>query len=316
MDSLHAFAAFLQSLGFIIDAEKMKIDGIFHSVKVKRKGARLGSQTRYSGSYCFYPETGVGLYKKWNETIECQVWYNKEKKYVLPTPDELAEIRRIQEQRHLEDLANKEKASADAQAYFNKLPPLSDSNPYLARKLLSLVGTKNLRADGDILVVPVMIKNRLLSLQSIFPDGSKRFFKGAPTKGGAFFIRRLGSRIIVICEGIATGLAIFQLVPDCSVLVAFSAGNLIALAERIKQTTKPGEYDFVFCADNDHETAKAKGINPGIDAAKKAAKLLGAGVVWPEGIEGTDYADALIEWGAAAPFRIRQEILQGAKYVP
>ena len=39
------------------------------------------------------------------------------------------------------------------------------------------------------------------------------------------------------------------------------------------------------------------GFNPGKEKAQSAADLIGAGVAWPQGIEGTDWADALMEWG-------------------
>lgn len=48
-------------------------------------------------------------------------------------------------------------------------------HPYLERKGLSAVGTNALRVHGDALIVPVFWRDRLMSIQSITPDGQKRF---------------------------------------------------------------------------------------------------------------------------------------------
>ena len=47
---------------------------------------------------------------------------------------------------------------------------------------------------------------------------------------------------------------------------------------------------------------------------QNAAELIGAGVAWPEGIQGSDWADALAEWPNGAR-RIEREILAGGRYV-
>jgi putative DNA primase/helicase len=93
-------------------------------------------------------------------------------------------------------------------------------------------------------------------------------------------------------------------------VVCFDAGNLLPVVQRLKPTGM-----VCFAADNDHGTqAKGRG-NPGIEKATNAAELIGAGVAWPKGIEGTDWADALKEWGQPGARRIEREIQAGARYV-
>ena len=46
----------------------------------------------------------------------------------------------------------------------------------------------------------------------------------------------------------------------------------------------------VVAADNDHETAKKIGINPGLEKGLEAAELLGVGMAFPECI-GSDWDD-------------------------
>lgn len=71
----------------------------------------------------------------------------------------------------------------------------------------------------------------------------------------------------------------------------------------------------MICADNDHGTEAKRGTNPGREKAANAAELIGAGVAWPEGIEGTDFADALLEFGQGGHKRIERQILAKARYV-
>ena len=155
-----------------------------------------------------------------------------------------------------------------------------------------------------------MLGDRLISVQTIAPDGAKRFWPGAPVKSGSFQIRRDRSTVTVLCEGLATGLAVFQAVRNASVIVAFDAGNLL----RVTEYSKP-RGSGIFAADNDHKTKVKRGVNPGVERATNAAELIGAGVAWPEGIEATDWADCLREWGEGAPRKIERLILSKVRYV-
>ena len=58
------------------------------------------------------------------------------------------------------------------------------------------------------------------------------------------------------------------------------------------------------------------GTNPGVEKATNAAELIGAGVAWPTGIEGSDWADYLKEIGEGAHKRIERAILGKVKFVP
>jgi phage/plasmid primase-like uncharacterized protein len=69
----------------------------------------------------------------------------------------------------------------------------------------------------------------------------------------------------------------------------------------------------VVCADNDSETETRTGKNPGLESGRKAAASIGCGVACPAGIRGTDWADALQEWGN--PAKVRMAIMREAKLV-
>lgn len=217
--------------------------------------------------------------------------------------------RKLEEQRQ-RDRRRRIECIHGARSFWNRAEACTRLHPYLADKGLSALGTAGLREAEGLLVVPVLWKGNVISLQTIHPSGQKRFWTGAPVKGGCFVMERPHAAVTAIVEGLATGLAVFQCVKQARVLVAFDAGNLLPVVDAQRPTGS-----VVICADNDHGTFERRGFNPGIDKANNAAELIGAGVAYPEGIEGTDWADALKEWGQPGVKRIERMILAGAQYV-
>ncbi len=216
---------------------------------------------------------------------------------------------RMQRQREQERKARIQ-AMRSARDFWDRARPLSRPHPYIERKGLSPLGCGGLRQHDGLLVIPVRNGEWITSIQTITPEGEKRFWPGAPVKGGHHIIQREKSALVAFCEGLATGLAVYQSVRAASVVVAFDAGNLLPSL----QTVKPSGA-VVFCADNDHGTQARRGMNPGLEKARNAAELVGAGVAWPTGIEGTDWADALAEYGQGGAKKIERQILAGARYV-
>lgn len=206
--------------------------------------------------------------------------------------------------------AERMRAIGRAREFWHRARPTSLMHPYLADKGLSALGTAGLRVAEGLLVIPVMWKGHVISVQTIHPNGQKRFWPGAPVKGGSFVIERERPAVTVFVEGLATGLAVFQCVRVARVVVCFDAGNLFPVIDGMRPTGS-----VIVAADNDHGTLAKRGFNPGIDKATNAAELIGAGVAWPQGIEGTDFADMLKELGEGSNRRIERLILGKAKYV-
>lgn len=201
-------------------------------------------------------------------------------------PISRAEIERRQAVRRAELRA----ATHAARAYYDACAPLRDGHQYLIDKGLGVAGCVGLRVDAKgWLVIPMLYNGKVLSLQRISPDGEKKFHAGATTKYAYYAIERPGAAITVLVEGFATGLTIFQAIPNCRVIVGFNASNLVLVAERMERTGMG-----VVCADNDHETAQRIGRNPGLDAARAAAEVLGVGMAFPT-CEGTDWNDYVME---------------------
>lgn len=268
-----------------------------------RRCPTIDKPKKRNGAYVLHAD-GRGYWRNWATDSDINSW--SDKSVTHSSPVDLAAI----ERRRQQERAQRLRAIDGARAHWARCAPAHGLHPYLERKGLSAVGTQALRVWGDALVVPVLWKGRIISLQSITPDGQKRFWPGAPVKSGALVLDRPRAALTAVCEGLATGLAIFQSVRNARVIVAFDAGNLSPVVDTMRPTGS-----VVICADDDHGTEARRGFNPGREKATNAAELIGAGVAWPEGIEGTDWADALAEWGVSAHRRIERQIQAKARYV-
>lgn len=268
-----------------------------------RRCATLDKPKKRNGAYILHQD-GRGYWRNWALDGDINAWSDGGESRAAPI--DLAAI----ERRRAAERDERIRAIRSARAAWESAAPLRGPHPYLERKGLSAVGCAGLRLMGDAIAIPVLWDGRVTSIQTIAPDGQKRFWKGAPVKGGSYALRREKSVVTAVCEGFATGLAIFQAVKKASVIVAFDAGNLLPVVDRLRP-----KGSVVICADDDHATHAKRGTNPGREKATNAAELIGAGVAWPEGIEGTDWADALAEWGEGAHKRIERQILAKARYV-
>ncbi len=268
-----------------------------------RRCATEDKPRKRNGAYVLHLD-GRGFFKNWATDEGMGSWRDDNATKAAPIDQEKLRAARERELRY------RIQAVRGARQFWHKCRPLSLIHPYIDSKGLQPLGCVGLRTHDGLLVIPVMLGDSLISVQTIAADGTKRFWPGAPVKAGAYVLRRERAALTVICEGVATGLAIYQSVRSATVIVAFDAGNLQPVIERIRPTGS-----VVVAGDNDHGTLARRGVNPGVEKATNAADLIGAGVVWPTGIEGTDYADCVKEWGEGSMKRIERAILAKVKYV-
>lgn len=251
-----------------------------------------------NGSYKLARDGQVGWFKEFGRDMSPNTW--RTDRVERSEPYDSSWLLKAQ----ADAAAHKTARTQAARNYYDNCTPLVGGHPYLESHGLDMTGAYGLRVDASgWLVVPASRRSTLTSVQKISPTGQKRFWSGASVKGSSFTIDRRNATVTVLCEGLATGLAIFAAVPDARVVVAFDAGNLT-------QMEKPTGF-AVIAADNDWETVcqrhRDEGLalpfdpweerpewclcNPGRCAAAAAAKKFGCGVVWPNGIEGTDWCD-------------------------
>ena len=206
--------------------------------------------------------------------------WRPDREYRVPVVDHAAIAKRRSEERRA-----LVRATQAAREFYLSCTPLRDGHPYLKAHDVSMAGCRGLKIDQQgWLVVPVLLDGRLISVQRIDAAGEKRFWPGAPVKAGSYALERLGARITVLCEGLATGLVIFAAAPMTRIVVSFNSGNLGRVA-------MPRRGLVVVAADNDHATAERTGTNPGLVAATAAAEVLGCGVAVPADLMGSDWSD-------------------------
>ena len=183
----------------------------------------------------------------------------------------------------------------------------SAAHGYLVAKRMAPDG---LRECGAALLVPMTdAAGRLWSLQSIFPDGNKRFAKDGRVEG-MMWRRGDPGAVIALGEGVATMAAVHAATGLCSV-AAFSAGNLAAAAHAVRAQWPAAM--MILCADDDVGNVP----NKGLDAANAAARVVGGLVArpprppgWREG-DGWDFADTMTATGGAEAIRRALNIKNG-----
>lgn len=248
-----------------------------------------------NGAYRLARDERIGWFRDWALHDGAQTW-RADGEYDIRPIDE-RKLRADRERERSRRIA----AMRGAREFWNAAQPMRALHPYIARKRLAALGCAGLRVSGALLVVPVWHGEWIVSVQTISEDGEKRFWTGAPVKAGCYVIERKGAALTVFCEGLATGLAVYQSMRVARVVVCFDAGNLLPVVQRLKPAGS-----VVIAADNDHETEARIGVNPGIKKAKEAAEAIGCGVAYPNGISGSDWADALVEWTVDADPRSRR----------
>lgn len=217
------------------------------------------------------------------------------------TQDEQREIReRMEAARAKRDQDKRQRegeAAKTANLFWKDAQPADDTHPYLVRKRVQSHGLRvaawpvrnrhgeTFRQVQNTLLVPVMdVRGRIISLQGIFPakdEGfgrDKDFWKHGKKRGGYYMIGRPQPEgTVAVVEGYATGETVHQATGWC-VLVAFDAGNLLAVAEAMREEMPHAT--FVFPADNDQWTMEPV-ENPGVVFAHQAAAEVGGLVIVP-----------------------------------
>ena len=199
--------------------------------------------------------------------------YKPSKPYVPPTAEEQARrAAEAQARQQAEEKARVEKQAAvraTAQSIWNRAKPADINHPYLAAKGITAAGAvAGLRQNsykGDLnLLVPVMYEREVVNVQSINQDGGKRFLAGGQVKGGYAVVGDASKTEngIVIAEGYATAASIHQAIGK-PVMVAFNAGNMVTVSERLAKVLPP-DVPVVLAVDND---ASQTGIKKATQAA-------------------------------------------------
>lgn len=283
LDTLSQFRDAIQSAGLtppaIIELGK------FHKFPGEGKGSR-----NKAGWCKLFPDGMGGIYGDYSTGFSTDWQAKREKPFSQPERE--AFKRQIEEAKKQADTARKEhqaEAQAKAETIDKAAPPAPDDHAYLTTKRIKSHGAKLYQGK---LVIPMRADGKLHSLQFIGPDGDKKFLTGGRTAGCYFSIGTMkGAAALCIAEGFATGATIRE-ATGYPVAVAFTAGNLLAVAQAMRD--KFPALPLILCADDDYQTEG----NPGISKATEAAQSVGGLVAVPD--FGTDRPDKATDFNDMA----------------
>ncbi len=223
----------------------------------------------------------------------------------VPTAAELAERERQRVERQRQEQARIDAghaAAAEQAATLWAEASASGESAYLVRKGVQAHGVRV--APGGWLLVPLRdAAGTLWNVQRIAPlkpDGGapeKLFLKGGRKSGLWHLVGDLASAgdagappVVLVAEGYATAATLHE-ATGYPVAVAFDAGNLQHVAKALRQQ-HPGAL-LVVCGDDDQDTERETGTNPGRVKAAAAARAVRGLALFPKGLPpgGSDFND-------------------------
>ncbi|MDR3453570.1 MAG: toprim domain-containing protein [Rhodoferax sp.] len=264
-DPIEQFSAAITASG-LEAPDDINADGAIHRFSTN---GRRGDD---SGWYMLHLDgVAAGAFGCWRAGLQSN-WCAKPDKAMTAAESEAhrQRVRAMRAQRDAEQAQRHQQASDTAAALLQATTPAT-THDYLTRKGIKPHGV---RFDGHSLVIPLRdATGKLCSLQTVAPDGGKRFLPGGRVRGCYFGIGQPDG-VLIVAEGFATGATIHEATGH-AVAVAFNAGNLLSVA-----TSLHGKFPalkIIIAADDDHRTEG----NPGLTAAKQAALAVGGFVAVP-----------------------------------
>lgn len=244
-----------------------------------------GRRSDTAGWYVLYADgVPAGVFGCWRTGL-VQAWCAKADNALTPAEREAMRqrVREAKAQRDAEHQQRQRMAQGAALARWTSAYALPDTlPPYLKAKGVQGFGLRiegepgfGYRAGAGLLLVPMRdTAGTLHSLQTIAPDGSKRFMTGGRVQGCYHAIGKPG-HALVVAEGFATAASI-HMATGLAVATAFSASNITSVARALRQK-HPG-LPLVLAADDDYATEG----NPGLTVARHAALAVGGIVAVPQ----------------------------------
>uniref|UniRef100_UPI003F60CB0A DUF927 domain-containing protein n=1 Tax=Kluyvera sichuanensis TaxID=2725494 RepID=UPI003F60CB0A len=219
--------------------------------------------------------------------------------HTLQTPISNHNSLRRQEQSERLAQQQAQEQSARSARFTSKLEALAvqaqpGESAYLSGK--GLPGfTYPILPDGTLLLALVNETGESAAAQTITTEGEKRLLAGSAKKGSYHVINPADSpEMVMIGEGLATVLSVHLMRPDALAVVAIDAGNLLPVAQVMRQRYPQAQ--IVIAADND---IKPDEPNTGKEAAEKAAATVTGLVALPPGDHKVDWNDYHQQHGLA-----------------
>ena len=295
IDPQQEFADACRKEGLMIEGLP-SMDGKWHRVAVAgdAKGQTSGS---YRGFIEGIPAGQIMNFKKASEPVK---WVATGTRI---DPEELERIKAQSAARKAEQAQElkfqyQQVAKRAYGTFMNAIEATSD-HPYLRKKQVS---GETLRVDrsGNLIVPMTNEKGFIENIQTIAPDGTKRYLKDGRKSGLMHIIPGKKDTPLIIAEGYATAKSLHT-ATGFTTVVAFDGGNLPVIAETMRNQNP--DRSIVIAADDDPLKVEKVGHNPGLEAAKRAAERSNAQILKPsltadEQLQGlTDHNDVHVARG-------------------
>jgi len=267
-DPIQQFMAAMAAAG-LTPPGTIQPDGKLHRFSAS---GRRGDDT---GWYVFHLDgIPAGVFGCWRMGIT-ETWCAKadDAMTVMEREAHRQRIKAAQAQREAEEQAKHQAAAAEAERRWQDAKPCT-GHTYLSAKGVQAHGVRS-DASGALLVPMRDTAGTMHSLQTIAPDGEKRFLSGGRVTGCYHSIGKPKGGVLIVCEGYATGASVHEATGQ-AVAVAFNAGNLGAVALALH--AKHPALKIVMAADDDCQTTG----NPGMTKATAAAQAVGGAVAVPD----------------------------------
>lgn len=248
----------------IVCREDIIADGQIHRFANHGKGKK-------DGWYVYHDMAGA--FGDWSQNIQGK-WSLKAES--LPSQDKehlVGQIEKAKQDAEEERLRKYEETATFALEKWDTLSETGTS-PYLLKKKVEAFGV---RFHEGICVIPLKdTAGKLWSLQWISPDGTKRFLAGGRKKGCFHSIGVLeDGKPIIVVEGYATGASVHMATQQV-VVIAFDAGNLEPVIEKLKKAYPKSS--LLITGDDD----RGRERNTGRTKAEEAAQRHNCRVVFPQ----------------------------------
>lgn len=314
------FARQLEAHGLQLESGHPIMDGQWHRLKVD--GDRTGKSGAYIGHIDGIPRGTVKNFKTGVETN----WTAKDAA-VKSVPSSL-DIERAKAAAEAKQKASYNQAADAAKLVLNHAQP-AHNHPYLDKKGVAAHGLyvvpdklavnldntnlaiandwreakamreefktngieKQVLTKGDLIVPAINEHGDVRTFQTISGNNGsfKSFVKGGEKSGSYHVIGDLdNTKDVIIAEGYATAATLHEQTGK-AVVVAFDAGNLSAVAEKMRKALPDAR--IYIAADNDRNNS----VNTGIEKANAAAKKADGKVIFPQ-FDKLDGAEKLSDW--------------------
>jgi phage/plasmid primase-like uncharacterized protein len=272
-DVVGAFADALRRAGFQLRGAPV-MDGKWHRARVEGdKGATKSG--RYRGFTDGLPSGFIQNFKRGDG-----IRWHAERPATPMTDAEREQLARRKAARQSEQEAALQAATARAQTRWKAGLPVRD-HPYLKAKGIASDETFRRDRRGNLMTALRDSTGLIRNIQTITPDGQKRFIPGGQVTGLFSLVGEIKpNKPVLIVKGVAAARTLFD-ATGMPVVVAYNAGNLGAVSKVIAAIA-PGSRQ-VFAADNDWHLPRQEPPqrNVGREKAEAAAEKVGGIVLLP-----------------------------------